>query len=225
MFNLATTQNQISEVSRYPFDKHYEAAKKKWSLEHIHAQNERKENWDDSRFERIKGYLKNISVDGIDKLNQYLDNIKNSEEIDDNTYNAIMGVFMGYKVRLVNDDNKKVSFSSDFEKDDHLTNLALLQGDKNAAFNNKLYPEKRAKLAEYENVENESLFVPICTRNVFFKHYSPNSTNPLLWDEQAGIEYVTVITKVVAAYLRLEAILPNEKEELQYGIKIKGEQK
>ena len=225
LFNLATTQNQISEVSRYPFDKHYEAAKKKWSLEHIHAQNERKENWDDSRFERIKGYLKNISVDGIDKLNQYLDNIKNSEEIDDNTYNAIMGAFMGYKVRLVNDDNKKVSFSSDFEKDDHLTNLALLQGDKNAAFNNRLYPEKRAKLAEYENVENETLFVPICTRNVFFKHYSPNSTNPLLWNEQAGIEYVTVITKVVAAYLRLEAILPNEKEELLYGIKIKGEQK
>ena len=115
----------------------------------------------------------------------------------------------------------KIIFSSDFEKDDHLTNMALLQGDKNAAFNNKLYPEKRAKLAEYENVEKESLFVPICTRNVFFKHYSPNSTNPLLWDEQSGIEYVTAMTKVVAAYLKLEAILPNENNNYIYGIKLK----
>lgn len=100
--------------------------------------------------------------------------------------------------------------------------MALLQGDKNAAFNNKLYPEKRAKLAEYENVEKESLFVPICTRNVFFKHYSPNSTNPLLWDKQAGIEYVTAMTKVVAAYLQLDAFLLKENDELKYyGVKLK----
>ena len=91
-------------------------------------------------------------------------------------------------------------------------------GDKNAAFNNKLYPEKRAKLAEYENVETESLFVPICTRNVFFKHYSPNSTNPLLWDEQAGIEYVNAIVKVVASYLDLQAIEPSNKNEFKYGV-------
>lgn len=41
LFNIATVQSQISEISRYPFDKHFEATKKKWSLEHIHAQNER----------------------------------------------------------------------------------------------------------------------------------------------------------------------------------------
>ncbi|MBE6339314.1 MAG: DUF262 domain-containing protein [Bacteroidales bacterium] len=224
LFNLATTQNQISEVSRYPFNKHFEAAKKKWSLEHIHAQNEKKANWDESQFNTIKGYLKKISVDGIEDLNIFLEGKNTSENIDDNTYKAIMGAFMGKPIHK-NDNNGIVTFSSDFEKDDHLTNMALLQGDKNASFNNKLYPEKRAKLAEYENVEKESLFVPICTRNVFFKHYSPNSTNPLLWDEQAGKEYVTAMTKVVAAYLKLEPILPNENKEFQYGIKLKGEQK
>ena len=226
LFNLATTQNQVSEVSRYPFDKHFEAAKKKWSLEHIHAQNEKKAYWDESQFNTIKGYLKNISVDGIEDLNIFLEGKNTSENIDDNTYKAIMGAFMGKEVESKKDDMGNVtSVSSNFEKDDHLTNMALLQGDKNAAFNNKLYPEKRAKLAEYENVETESLFVSICTRNVFFKHYSPNSTNPLLWDEQAGKEYVTAMTKIVAAYLQLEPILPNENEEFKYGIKLKGEQK
>ena len=225
LFNLATTQNQISEVSRYPFDKHFEAAKKKWSLEHIHAQNEKKANWNKEQFDRIKGYLEKISVEGIDDFKNYLKDKETSESIDDNTYKAIMGAFMGKNVQSHKNDDGNITFTSDFEKDDHLTNMALLQGDKNASFNNKLYPEKRAKLAEYENVEEESLFVPICTRNVFFKHYSPNSTNPLLWDEQAGKEYVTAMTKVVAAYLQLEPILPNENEEFKYGIKLKGEQK
>lgn len=222
LFNLATTQNQISEVSRYPFDKHFEAAKKKWSLEHIHAQNEKKANWNKEQFDRIKWYLENISVEGIVDFKNYLEDKETSDNIDNNTYKAIMGAFMGKPIHK-NDNNGIVTFSSDFEKDDHLTNMALLQGDKNAAFNNKLYPEKRAKLAEYENVERESLFVPICTRNVFFKHYSPNSTNPLLWDEQAGIEYVTAIVKVVASYLDLQAIKPSNENEFKYGIKLKGE--
>ena len=104
--------------------------------------------------------------------------------------------------------------------------MALLQGDKNAVFNNKTYPEKREKLAEYENVESESLFVPICTRNVFFKHYSPNATNPLVWDEQAGLEYVTAMVKVIASYLDMEAVLPENKYGLnKYGLKKKEGQK
>lgn len=225
LFNLATTQNQISEVSRYPFDKHFEAAKKKWSLEHIHAQNEKKANWNKEQLDIIKGYLIHISVAGIEDLKNYLKNKETSDNIDDSTYRAIMAVFMGKDVQSHTNDDGSKTFTSDFEKDDHLTNMALLQGDKNAAFNNKLYPEKRAKLAEYENVEKKSLFVPICTRNVFFKHYSPDSTNPLLWDEQSGIEYVTAMTKVVAAYLQLEAILPSENNNNMYGVKVKENKK
>lgn len=224
LFNLATTQNQISEMSRYPFDKHYEAAKKKWSLEHIHAQNEKKASWDEDQFDKIKGYLRSLSAKGVKELNEYLVDRKTSDDIDDNTYKAIISAFMGKDIDVREDGNGNRTFSSEFEKDDSLTNMALLQGDKNAAFNNKLYPEKRAKLAEYENVENESLFVPICTRNVFFKHYSPNSTNPLLWDYQAGKEYVTAIVRVVASYIDLEAIEPKTNDD-KYGVKQKGEEK
>lgn len=228
LFNLATIQNQVSEVSRYPFDKHYEAAKKKWSLEHIHAQNEKKAKWDPEQFDQIKGYLENISVKGIDDLKDFLKekDKETSESIDDDTYKAIIGAFMGEPV-VKKDDKEETIFESSFKKDDHLTNMALLQGDKNAAFNNKLYPEKRAKLAEYENVEKESLFVPICTRNVFFKHYSPKSSNPLLWDKQAGEDYVTAIVKVVANFLDLDVILlkENENDDLRYGVKLKENNK
>jgi hypothetical protein len=233
LFNLATTQKQISEESRYPFDKHFEAAKKKWSLEHIHAQNEKpKMEWTDAEINQLKQFARSFrfvagKTDTVDQMATDFANSINKESLveKDGTgqfhlYRVIVGAMMGISINRL---NNTFVLEKDFEKDDHLTNMALLQGDKNAAFNNKLYPEKRAKLAEYENVENESLFVPICTRNVFFKHYSPNSTNPILWDEQAGIEYVTAITKVVAAYLQLETILPKENDELKYGIKRKGE--
>ena len=222
LFNLATTQNQVSEVSRYPFDKHFQAAKKKWSLEHIHAQNEkRKENWSEDELEKIKRYVcqcKYIKEDEKANIAEEFSKTLNLESIkDEKIYTIVIGALMGIAIKK---DGETFTLTEDFEKDDHLTNMALLQGDKNAAFNNKTYPEKREKLAKYENVEKTSMFVPVCTRNVFFKHYSPNSTNPLFWDEQAGLEYVTAIMKVVAAYLGVEAIVPS-KNNSNYGLKTK----
>ena len=222
LFNLASTQNQISEVSRYPFDRHFQAAKKKWSLEHIHAQNEkRKENWSEDELERIKSYIRQCGYTKEDDKTNIAEDFSKTltlESIkDEKVYRIVIGALMGIPIKK---DGKIYAITDDFEKDDHLTNMALLQGDKNAAFNNKTYPEKREKLAEYENVEKTSMFVPVCTRNVFFKHYSPNSTNPLFWDEQAGLEYVTAMMKVVAAYLGLEAIVPTNNNS-SYGLKTK----
>lgn len=202
LFNLATTQNQISEVSRYPFDRHFQAAKKKWSLEHIHAQNEKKISWGEDQFKCIKDYLRKLHREDVDKLVKFLDGneIHDGDGLNDKLYKVIMGAFMGFEVK---EDKSDVDapFISDFEKDDHLTNMALLQGDKNAAFNNKTYPEKREVLAKYEDAENVTAFVPVCTRNVFFKHYSPASDAPYVWDRQAGKEYVNAIVKCVASYL------------------------
>lgn len=222
LFNLATTQNQVSEVSRYPFDKHFQAAKKKWSLEHIHAQNEkRKENWTEDELERLKNYIdqcKFIKGDTETNVAKEFAGTLTSESIkDEKIYKIVIGALMGIAIKK---EGKNFTLNEDFEKDDHLTNMALLQGDKNAAFNNKTYPEKREKLAEYENVEKTSMFVPICTRNLFFKHYSPDSINPLFWDEQAGLEYVTAMMKVVASYLELEVIVPSDNNS-KYGLKTK----
>ncbi|MBR5686918.1 MAG: DUF262 domain-containing protein [Prevotella sp.] len=230
LFNLATTQNQISEVSRYPFDKHFEAAEKKWSLEHIHAQNAKpKTEWQEDEIAQLKQFAKSFRFtanepDTVDKMMTDFVNSINKTIIttEENGqfpfYKVIVGAMMGIRVKR---NESTFVLTEDFVKDDHLTNMALLQGDKNAAFNNKLYAEKRTKLAEYENVEKESMFVPICTRNVFFKHYSPSSMNPFIWDEQAEVEYVTTMAKVIASYLQLEAILPIENEEIKYGVKVK----
>ena len=115
------------------------------------------------------------------------------------------------------------------KKDDHLTNLALLQQEKNSSLNNKLYPEKRAKIAVWESLEGKREikkkkmvnhnFSPICTRNVFFKHYSPDSSNPFIWDRQAGIDYVKAMVRTVASFIDVEADFSEDNNK--YGFKLK----
>ena len=246
LFNLAATQNQISEMSRYPFDRH---AVEKWSLEHIHAQNERKKNWTPDEIKKIKGYLEalvgvglsNVEKEEVNKCVKTITSMQTcldgrlpidcrsvngkarifrikllSECINEkniaNNYNAVIGALMGEDVKIMEKEGEYV-FSSDFEKDDSLKNMALLQGNRNSALNNKLYPEKREIIAGWEKATKETLFIPICTRNVFFKHYSPLSMNPLIWDEKAGEEYVSAMMEVVAKYIGVDYYTKKENED------------
>lgn len=206
LFNLATTQNQISETSRYPFKKHFEASKNLWSLEHIHAQNERQKNWSEEELTQLKSDILNIASlsdnEQKEALKLFAEYIDSEKLKDEDVYRSMMAVFMGIPISIVKDDNNSItSVYSDFEKDDTLMNLALLQADKNASFNNKTFLEKRRILAKYENATTETQFVPICTRNVFFKHYSPDATNPLIWDRKAGMDYVHAMMNVVGNFI------------------------
>ena len=237
LFNLATTQNQTSEIARYPFDEHFRAAKRKWSLEHIHAQNEKTANWTKGQLKVIVNHLQLLlnsgdsKGEGIETLVDYLQEKLKGESADinqDAISKAVIGAFMGASVTKTVNENGNVSFDSTFDVDNHLTNMALLQGDKNAALNNKLFPEKRQILSNYENAETKTAFVPICTSRVFFKHYSPLSQNPFVWDKKAGLEYVTAIVKTVAAYIDLKPVLvykddSQEPESLiNYGVRRKS---
>ena len=87
--------------------------------------------------------------------------------------------------------------------------MALLQGNKNSQFNNRYYPEKKDILANYEgnNGQDAELeFVPICTRNAFFKHYSSNSNNPLCWDAEDGKNLINAMVNTIANYLGLNKL-------------------
>lgn len=234
LFNLATTQNQTSEIARYPFDEHFRAAKRKWSLEHIHAQNEKIARWTKEQLGVVVKLLPKI--EGINELVEHLQSKihepSNTEEfvkINQDVSRAVIGAFMGAPVMNEINEKGELSFSTSFEVDNHLTNMALLQGDKNAVLNNKLFPEKREILSKYENAETKTAFVPICTSRVFFKHYSPSSQNPFVWDKKAGLEYVTAIVNTVAAYLGLQPILQykddsKDPEHLDvYGLKKQDE--
>lgn len=209
LFNLATIQNQISENARYPFDKH---VKEKWSLEHIHAKNEKRENVTPDRVKTITKYLENSGNEVLANLLWPKPRTTDPNEIRRDTieYEALTKAFEGNIIALDAAkkaiDEIKLKSIDDSWYQTSIRNMALLQGDKNSQFNNSYYPEKKVLLSTYEgnNKQDTTIeFVPICTRNAFFKHYSPNSNNPLCWDKEDGKNMLEAMVKNIAEYVGL----------------------
>lgn len=202
LFNLALLSRQKSEQSRYPFNLHVQ---KKWSIEHIHAQNERAlEKEDIKRLQTLyqfdtTGQLSNEDLELSDKdlgtLNKYLEH---------KTGMKINVVDKAYKLVFSGNNADKSEVSSGDDKLNTLGNLVLLGREENSALNNKMYLEKKNMLSEWEHSAKDARFVPLGTRMVFFKHFSPASTLPYAWTVQDGETYVDAIVEMIAAYTGLE---------------------
>ncbi len=214
LFNLATIQNQISENSRYPFDKH---VKENWSLEHIHAKNEKRENVSSERIKIISKYLETSGNDDLAGLLWPSPRTNDPKEvrIDTKEYEALTKAFEGNKIIIDKSTNpytineKELNNIDDSWYQTSIRNMALLQSNKNSQFNNSYYPEKKVLLSKYEGNNKQDTkieFVPICTRNAFFKHYSPNSNNPLCWDGEDGKNMLEAMVKNIAEYVGLEEL-------------------
>ena len=184
LFNIALLDRQRSVQSRYPFADHQ---KSKWSLEHIHAKNEK------GLAEEVIRRIAEISL--------------GSQYSPEDTLEALVEKFNKQNASLQIIKNDREWHLRDLEEETHgLENLALLNCPNNAAFNNGLFMEKRALLAQWESGENvkenaDSSFVPLGTKMVFFKHFSPCSSVQYLWTSEDGALYLASIKKYLAAYL------------------------
>jgi len=184
LFNIALLDRQRSVQSRYPFADHQ---KSKWSLEHIHAKNEK--GLDEEVIRRIAEISLGPQYSPEDAPEDLIEKF--------NRQNA--------SLKIIKNDGEW--HLRDLEEETHgLENLALLNCPNNAAFNNGLFMEKRALLAQWESGENvkenaDSSFVPLGTKMVFFKHFSPRSSVPYLWTSEDGALYLASIKKYLASYL------------------------
>lgn len=76
-----------------------------------------------------------------------------------------------------------------------IKNLALLKTDANASLNNSVFEVKRNDIA---NLDRQGHFIPVCTRNVFTKYYSPAGENqPYLWTDKDRDAYYEEIMRIV----------------------------
>jgi hypothetical protein len=187
LFNLALLDRQNSEQSRYPFKTHTGTA---WSLEHIHAKNER--SLDDNDIAELKEAMGFDNDRTIEELNEQL--VKSGVKI----VPIDAAIKTGWKVIC------------DEQETHGLENLALLERTHNSKFNNKLYPAKRRILSLWEkkvkdgdNKRSEELpaFIPLGTRMAFFKHFSPNKSVSFVWDASDSKAYFDTIVKMVANYV------------------------
>ncbi len=67
----------------------------------------------------------------------------------------------------------------DREADNTIGNLTLLDATTNRSYKNAVFPVKRKTLIA---LDRTATFVPVCTKNVFLKYYSPKADNMLTWN-------------------------------------------
>ena len=79
-----------------------------------------------------------------------------------------------------------------------LSNLALLDTKHNSALGNHTFNEKREKIIEKDK---KGEFIPYCTRMVFLKYYSKNTSQLDSWDENDRVGYITQIIDKLERYL------------------------
>ena len=86
---------------------------------------------------------------------------------------------------------------TDEEADHGIANLALLDEYTNKSYKNAVFAVKRQRLLQ---LDQAGIFVPLCTRNVFLKCYSPEVDNMMFWGEDDSNGYLEVMTNTLTNF-------------------------
>lgn len=114
--------------------------------------------------------------------------------------------FVALPQREVREDNfehlygkvlKKIDETTDEEPDNSIANLTLLDASTNRSYKNAPFVVKRQKLL---SLDEAGTFVPLCTRNVFLKCYSPLVDNPMIWSAKDKEGYERAIVETLVSF-------------------------
>lgn len=185
LFNIATILNNKESYIRFSFDKFNN---ENWSLEHIHAQNEKILSNHDSQkewLETTKKYITNCmnkdNKNGRGKLIKDIEKALKSQEIEN--------------FDTLQDDIFDIFGMSDIHTID---NLALLSTKNNTSLSNNIFPIKRDIIIE---MDKKGAFIPLCTKNVFLKFYSKDVSKLYFWQQTDRDEYLSEIKRVLTKFL------------------------
>lgn len=205
---ITTLKSNTAQKNRFPFNL-FKKIKLDggWSIEHIHAQQSQEmkdekaiRKWLEDTYNAIQSIntiekeVKKTDENGRDyyeieilKIGSPLKNevqeLLVADKIDPNTFNIL-------KNKLIN------IFES--ESIHELDNLALLSKKDNSALNNSIFPVKRNKIIQ---MEKEGKYIPITTRNLFFKYYNDSDIQPFYWSKSDKKKYIKNIEHILKPYL------------------------
>lgn len=191
LFNVESARTNGDKSLRFPFEKHKQV-RGGWSLEHIHAQ-------------------QSIGLDSKPKWNEWLDlQIKSLKNINyDNNKELIEEVEKRDKERLKKEDFDRFfdsiiqafKFEQNADYIDTLGNMALLGKFENSALNNSTFDVKRDRILE---MDSQGDYIPICTRRVFLKYYTPSNSNQLhFWGQADREAYLAAMDAKLRPYLSI----------------------
>lgn len=191
LFNVESVRQNGDKSMRFPFDKHKKQAGG-WSLEHIHAQQSQGMNKQEQWNEWLNLHV--ISLRNIDAV-KHAELIAEIEQRDRENING----------EQFEELFKKIIDALEFDKNldyiNALENMALLGKFENSALNNSTFDVKRDKILE---MDKRGDYIPICTRRVFLKYYTPSDKNQLhFWGEEDRKAYMKAMNEVLKSYLSI----------------------
>lgn len=171
LFNIATLLESPQSSMRFQF---YSFKDQSWDIEHVRSVSTRRPERHNERVEWFKhclGYLETQKtedelrkeIEAFIKLPQKRDGMDN---IFDPLYEKVLKFF---------------NEAMDEQSDDGISNLTLLDQNTNRSYKNAVFAVKRQRLL---SLDQSGIFVPLCTRNVFLKCYSPQVDNVMFWSQK-----------------------------------------
>jgi uncharacterized protein with ParB-like and HNH nuclease domain len=190
LFNVETIRKKSDETMRFPFDKHKQ---EDWSLEHIHAQQSqgmnKREQWVDWLNLHEKS-LMSINCKSDKNIIQDIENAINDEKLTGDTFSSLFN-----RVTAILTEEGSIEYTHS------LSNLALLEQSDNSALNNSTFDVKRNKILEMDKTSD---YIPVCTRHIFLKYYTPSESNQVhFWGKADRDGYIAEMDKVLKMYLKL----------------------
>jgi len=184
LHNIQTMLDNESENSRFPFDRY---KKQNWDIEHINSVAEEMPAIEKHQ----EDWLKETS-EFLGKNEQLKERAGHYNKADFETlFKDIIAYFNEQKFE---DETNSIS------------NLVLLDSKTNRGYKNAVYPVKRKTIIAKDT---SGTFIPICTKNVFMKFYSPKIEQMTFWGEQERTHYFDDIKRVLVK----SNYLPIQKEE------------
>lgn len=186
LFNVATLLQNTQSNLRFQFDSFKGAS---WNIEHVRSITADKP---ERHHERVKwlgnclSYLESGSAEPElqESIRSFLalPQTDASNDIFDPLYDRVLAHF---------------NEGSDEAADHSIANLALLDEHTNKSYKNAVFAVKRQRLLQ---LDQAGIFVPLCTRNVFLKCYSPEVGNMMFWGEEDSNGYLEVMTNTLADF-------------------------
>ena len=190
LMNVETVRRQTNSSERYSFHAH---ATGKWSLEHVHAQNAelltRQEQWAEwLRLHRdAVAALPSVDEAAHEVLRQEMDAALSMQKLP-------QSIFRRIEARVIT----ALGGASDLDVHS-ITNLALLDSGANSALSNSVFEVKRREVLRRDK---SGSYIPVCTRNVFLKYYTPDANQQLhFWGPADRQGYLAAILEVLSPYL------------------------
>ena len=192
LFNLATLLGSPRSNLRFQFDSFKNG---EWDIEHVRSIASSRPmrlhdqvNW----LNLCAGYLEAHKLeDQVKQISQLLKGIRtflerskkdHSDEAFETLYKKLLAFFQE---------------NDEAPSDQGICNLTLLDKGTNRSYKNAVFAVKRKALLD---LDQSGIFVPLCTRNVFLKCYSPQADNVMFWSKDDREAYQAEITRSLVGF-------------------------